>query len=153
VNLPTYCLQNKRKNFWIAEAKNRLRALLHSAESNSKIEYLREYEFIFKTTLAHESGDPGVLFAEKNGGSKISWDCPFKAICIKFLFLQSFQLSFKLLQKHSSLQIGAKMWATAWRIFLENNHYVVLFDSFEQSLIKISLAFGYQLNILQNLHN
>jgi hypothetical protein len=30
-----------------------------------KIEYLREYEFIFKTALAHESGDPGVLFAEK----------------------------------------------------------------------------------------
>jgi hypothetical protein len=50
----------------------------HSAELNLKIEYLREYEFIFKTALAHESGDPGVLFAEKNRGSKISWDCPFK---------------------------------------------------------------------------
>jgi hypothetical protein len=49
----------------------------HSAESNSKIEYLRESEFIFKTALAHESGDPGVLFAEKTRGSKISWDCPF----------------------------------------------------------------------------
>jgi hypothetical protein len=44
MNLPTYCLQNKIKNFWIAETKNP-----HSAESNSKIEYLREYEFIFKT--------------------------------------------------------------------------------------------------------
>jgi hypothetical protein len=44
----------------------------HSAESNSKIENLREYEFIFKTALAHESGDQGVLFAEKNRGSKIS---------------------------------------------------------------------------------
>jgi hypothetical protein len=44
----------------------------HSAESNLKIEYLREYEFIFKTALAHESGDPEVLFAEKNRGSKIS---------------------------------------------------------------------------------
>jgi hypothetical protein len=52
----------------------------HSAESNSKIEYLREYEFISKTALAHESGDPEVLFAEKNRGSKISWDCPFKAL-------------------------------------------------------------------------
>jgi hypothetical protein len=50
----------------------------HSAESNSKIEYLREYKFIFKTSLAHESGDPGVLFAEKKRGSKISWDSPFK---------------------------------------------------------------------------
>jgi hypothetical protein len=37
----------------------------HSAESNLIIEYLREYEFIFKTALAHESGGPGVLFAEK----------------------------------------------------------------------------------------
>jgi hypothetical protein len=44
----------------------------HSAESNSKIENLREYEFIFKTALAHESGDPGVLFAEKKRGSKIT---------------------------------------------------------------------------------
>jgi hypothetical protein len=42
----------------------------HSAESNLKIEYLREYEFIFKTALAHESEDPGVLFAEKNDGRK-----------------------------------------------------------------------------------
>jgi hypothetical protein len=39
--------------------------MLHSAKSNFKIEYLLEYEFIFKTALAHESGDPGVLFAEK----------------------------------------------------------------------------------------
>jgi hypothetical protein len=44
----------------------------HSAESNLKIEYLREYEFVFKMALAHESGDPGILFAEKNRGSKIS---------------------------------------------------------------------------------
>jgi hypothetical protein len=50
----------------------------HSAESNLKIEYLHEYELIFKTASAHESGDPGVLFAEKNRGSKISWDSSFK---------------------------------------------------------------------------
>jgi hypothetical protein len=55
-----------------AETKNQLRAMHHSAESNLKIEYLHEYEFIFKMALAHESGDPGVLFAEKNRGSKIS---------------------------------------------------------------------------------
>jgi hypothetical protein len=42
------------------------------------IEYLRKYEFIFETVLAHESEDLGVLFAEKNRGSKISRDCPFK---------------------------------------------------------------------------
>jgi hypothetical protein len=34
-------------------------------ESNLKIEYLRKYKFIFKKALAHESGDPGVLFAEQ----------------------------------------------------------------------------------------
>jgi hypothetical protein len=68
----TYCLQNKKSNFWIAETKNLLRVMRHSADSNSKIEYLRECEFILKTALAHESGDPGVLFAEKNRGSKIS---------------------------------------------------------------------------------
>jgi hypothetical protein len=44
----------------------------HSAESNLKIKYRLEYEFIFKTALAHESGDPGVLFAENNRGSEIS---------------------------------------------------------------------------------
>jgi hypothetical protein len=37
----------------------------HSVKSNLIIEYLREYEFIFETALAHESGDPGILFAEK----------------------------------------------------------------------------------------
>jgi hypothetical protein len=43
----------------------RLRAMLHSAEAILIIEYLREYEFVFATALGHESGDPGVLFAEK----------------------------------------------------------------------------------------
>jgi hypothetical protein len=36
----------------------------HSAESNLLIKYLREFDFIFKTALAHESGGPGVLFSE-----------------------------------------------------------------------------------------
>jgi hypothetical protein len=38
----------------------RLRAMPHSAES------------IYKTVLAHESGDPGVQLNEKNRGPKIS---------------------------------------------------------------------------------
>jgi hypothetical protein len=45
--------------------------------SSNLIEYLREFESICKTVLA-PSGDPGVQFNEKNLGSKISWDCPFK---------------------------------------------------------------------------
>jgi hypothetical protein len=42
----------------------------HTAESIFKIEYLREYEFIFETALAHESGDPAVLIAEKTESRK-----------------------------------------------------------------------------------
>jgi hypothetical protein len=38
----------------------------HSAESIFIIKYFREYEFIFKTALAHESGGLGVLIDEKN---------------------------------------------------------------------------------------
>jgi hypothetical protein len=34
--------------------------------------------YIFKTALAIESVDPGVLFDEKNQRLKILWDCPFK---------------------------------------------------------------------------
>jgi hypothetical protein len=44
----------------------------HSAELNLIIEYLLEYEFIFQTALAHESVEPGVLFAEKDRGTIIS---------------------------------------------------------------------------------
>jgi hypothetical protein len=39
---------------------------MHSAESIFIFEYHREYEFIFTTALAHESGGPGVLIDEKN---------------------------------------------------------------------------------------
>jgi hypothetical protein len=86
VNLSTYCLQNKRKNFWIAETKNRLRAMRHSTESNSKI------ELIFKMALAHESGDPGVLFAEKTEGRKSRETVPLKVHLS--LLLESFSSSF-----------------------------------------------------------
>jgi hypothetical protein len=41
----------------------------HSAESNL-VEYLREFESIGKTVLAHESGDPGLQFNEKTEGRK-----------------------------------------------------------------------------------
>jgi hypothetical protein len=42
----------------------------HSAESIFDNRICREYEFIFETALAHESGDPGVLFAEETEGRK-----------------------------------------------------------------------------------
>jgi hypothetical protein len=42
----------------------------HCAESIFKVDYLREYESIFETALAHESVDPGVLFNEKTRGRK-----------------------------------------------------------------------------------
>jgi hypothetical protein len=57
-------------NGGLSKAKNRLRSIRHSAESNLSIEYLREYEFIFETALVLESGDPGLLFAENTGGQK-----------------------------------------------------------------------------------
>jgi hypothetical protein len=53
-------------------AESELRAMRHRAESIFIIEYPREYEFIIKTPLAHESEGPGVLIDEKNRGSKIS---------------------------------------------------------------------------------
>jgi hypothetical protein len=42
----------------------------HCAESIFKVDYLREYESVFETALAHESVDPGVLFDEKIRGRK-----------------------------------------------------------------------------------
>jgi hypothetical protein len=51
----------------------------HSQESN-RIEFLSEFESIFKTALALKSGHLGVPFNEKNWGYKISWDCPFKGV-------------------------------------------------------------------------
>jgi hypothetical protein len=50
----------------------------HCAESIFKVDFLREYESIFETALAHESVGPRVLFDEKNQRSKISCYCPFK---------------------------------------------------------------------------
>jgi hypothetical protein len=44
--------------------ESRLPAMRHSAESIFVVEYLREFESICKTVLAHESGDPGVQFNE-----------------------------------------------------------------------------------------
>jgi hypothetical protein len=40
----------------------------NSVESKLIIEYLREYQFIFEMAVAHESGDPGVLFAKTKQG-------------------------------------------------------------------------------------
>jgi hypothetical protein len=37
----------------------------HGTESIFKVDFLREYESIFETALAHESVGPGVLFDEK----------------------------------------------------------------------------------------
>jgi hypothetical protein len=42
----------------------------HSVKSIFEVEYLREYESIFETALAHESVDPGVLFDEKTRSRK-----------------------------------------------------------------------------------
>jgi hypothetical protein len=61
------CLPHRRKKMEVGHYlnKNRLRAMLHSTQSI-------ECEFIYETALPHESEDPGLLFDEKNRGSKIS---------------------------------------------------------------------------------
>jgi hypothetical protein len=48
----------------IFDDEDRICAMPHSAESIF-VEYLREFESICKTVLAHESGDPEVQFKEK----------------------------------------------------------------------------------------
>jgi hypothetical protein len=40
--------------------------------SNNYHDFLGEFEAIFKTALAHESGPKGDCLMKKNGGSKIS---------------------------------------------------------------------------------
>jgi hypothetical protein len=42
----------------------------NSEESKFITPYLRDFASIFETALAHESGDPGVLFAKKSEGRK-----------------------------------------------------------------------------------
>jgi hypothetical protein len=62
-------------------AESRLPTMRHSAEPIFVVEFswrsprIRIYML---NRLAHESGDPGVQFNEKNRGLKISWHCPFK---------------------------------------------------------------------------
>jgi hypothetical protein len=55
-----------------------LRAMHHCAESIFKVDFLREYESIFETALAHESVGPMGTVWRKNQRSKISCYCPFK---------------------------------------------------------------------------
>jgi hypothetical protein len=57
----------------------------HCAKSIFKVGYLREYESIFETALAHESVDPGILFDEKNQRSKTSWYCPFNDSTLQYV--------------------------------------------------------------------
>jgi hypothetical protein len=63
-----------------------------SAESNFVVEYLREYESIFETSLAHESVDPEVLFYEKTQSSKISWVCLFNVRVSHLLYMSLFSI-------------------------------------------------------------
>jgi hypothetical protein len=57
----------------------------HSEESNLIIKNLREYKFIFKTALALESEDLGVLFAEKTEVQKSRETVPIKFCFLKLL--------------------------------------------------------------------
>jgi hypothetical protein len=46
--------ENKIKNWRLINKKNQLHAMQHFAESIFVVDYLREYESIFETALAHE---------------------------------------------------------------------------------------------------
>jgi hypothetical protein len=46
--------------------------------SSNLIEYLREFESVCKTVLAHESGDPGVQLTKKTEGRKSRDTVPLK---------------------------------------------------------------------------
>jgi hypothetical protein len=48
--------------------KKKIDSALRRFSASNRIELLRQFESIYKTALAHESGDPGVLFKEKTEG-------------------------------------------------------------------------------------
>jgi hypothetical protein len=53
--------------------------MLHCAELIFIIEYFREFKSIFETALARESGEPGVLYAEKTEGRKSRESVPLNS--------------------------------------------------------------------------
>jgi hypothetical protein len=57
----------------------------------NRIELLREFESIFKTALAHESGDPGVPFNEKKTEGRKSRET-VPSIPVNFKYILSFIL-------------------------------------------------------------
>jgi hypothetical protein len=63
-------VQNKIKKIWIAHTKNQLHAVMHSAESIFIIEYLREYEVIYKKALTRVSGPKWSCLMKKTRGRK-----------------------------------------------------------------------------------
>jgi hypothetical protein len=74
-------------------AEFRLRAMQHSVKFKSnRIELLREFEFICKTVLAHELGDPGVQTGEKNRGRK-----PRETVHLILLVMKNFTIQASLL--------------------------------------------------------
>jgi hypothetical protein len=57
----------------------------HSAESIFAVEYLGEYESIFKTVLAHASVEPGAFFGEKTRGRKSCETVPLRGNLARFV--------------------------------------------------------------------
>jgi hypothetical protein len=65
VILPAPWQFNKILSLALSNKKNRLRAMQNRFSASNRIKLLRQFKSIFKTALAHESGDPGVPFKEK----------------------------------------------------------------------------------------
>jgi len=70
-------LYQKQKFFFKKPTKFFFKATEAMCRKNFKVEYLGEFEAIFKNVL----GAPRWLNHEKNRRSKISWHCPFKGVC------------------------------------------------------------------------
>jgi hypothetical protein len=59
--------------------------------SSNLIEYLREFESICKTVLAHKSGDPGVQFNEKTEGRKSRETVPLRPVFLHKLTMNGME--------------------------------------------------------------
>jgi hypothetical protein len=75
----------------------------HCSESIFKVDYLREYESIYETALAHESVNPGVLFDEKTRGPKSRETVPLKVFNLSYVSTM-FAKFFKNLQERDWFQ-------------------------------------------------
>jgi hypothetical protein len=77
-NIPNEFCPLKGQSHDISDPRFLLNCTPGSPDSILVVEYLREFESICKTVLAHWSGDPGVQFNEKTEGRKSRQTVPLR---------------------------------------------------------------------------